>query len=197
MADKRTYSEKLRDPRWQRVRLEVFERDGWACTSCGDTATTLHVHHKLYESEKEPWEYPLDTLLTLCEPCHNREYNHRSLAERRLLTELKRAGFLVGDLEHLTEETIAQRAGDFQRALLAFLTSFKLVFGCDWEFSRGILQAENLEEHVRDGHTFLNPGVEDESNNWGNRGGLLASYRNLLTVMDQMGLRSEYYPGER
>ena len=196
MPDKRTYSEKLGDPRWQKVRLKVFERDGWACTSCGDTATTLHVHHKLYESGKDPWEYPLDNLMTLCEPCHNREYNDRNQVERRLLTELKKGGFLVGDLEHLTEEAVARRAGDFQRALLAFLTSFKLVFGYDWEFSRDIFQSDSLGWYIQDGHTFLNPGVEDESNNWGNRGGLLASYRHLLAVMEQMGLRSEYFPGE-
>ena len=64
MGDERTYAEKLRDPRWQRMRLKVFERDDWTCTSCGDSKTTLHVHHKLYEPGKEPWEYPLECLLT-------------------------------------------------------------------------------------------------------------------------------------
>jgi hypothetical protein len=164
--------------------------------SCGSTTATLNVHHKLYESGKEPWEYPLDSLLTLCEPCHNREYNDRNQVERMLLTELKRAGFLVGDLEHLTQDAIARKAGDFQRALLAFLTSFKLVFGYDWEFSCQILQSDGLECYIQNDHTFLNPGVDDESNNWANRGGLLASYRHLLIVMEQMGLRSEYFPDE-
>lgn len=196
MGDGRTYSEKLRDPRWQKVRLKVFERDSWACTACGDNANTLHVHHKLYEAGKEPWDYSQEYLLTLCERCHNKEYNDRSQIERRLLTELKRAGYLVGDLNNLTEEAIALRAGDFQRALLAFLTSFDLVFDNDWEFSRQRLQSDELGMYIRNGQSFLNPGIEDESNNWGNRGSLLASYRRLLAVMQHMGLRTDCFPDD-
>jgi len=30
-----TYKEKLLDPRWQKKRLEVLERDGWACRALG------------------------------------------------------------------------------------------------------------------------------------------------------------------
>ena len=65
-----SYSEKLRDPRWQRKRLEVMERAGFACESCGDNQSTLSVHHGYYESKREPWEYDSDTLWCLCEPCH-------------------------------------------------------------------------------------------------------------------------------
>lgn len=42
------YIEKLRDPRWQKKRLQILERDGFACQSCYDTETTLHVHHCTY-----------------------------------------------------------------------------------------------------------------------------------------------------
>src|ERR687887_368211 len=68
--DRRPYREKLLDPRWQRVRLRVFARDGWSCVACGETARTLHVHHLQYEAGKEPWEAHPDTLATLCELCH-------------------------------------------------------------------------------------------------------------------------------
>lgn len=67
MAD---YSEKLRDPRWQKKRLEIFERDRFTCQSCDRNDITLSVHHKYY-NDCEPWEYPNDALQTLCEVCHN------------------------------------------------------------------------------------------------------------------------------
>ncbi len=63
-----TYSEKLRDPRWQRIRLEVMQRDGFKCKCCGDEKTTLNVHHLKYHGE--PWEAPPDELETLCDSCH-------------------------------------------------------------------------------------------------------------------------------
>jgi Helix-turn-helix domain len=64
------YSQKLRDPRWQKKRLEVFTLDHWQCQNCGDTTTTLQVHHHMYQPGLNPWDYPLETLATLCEPCH-------------------------------------------------------------------------------------------------------------------------------
>lgn len=66
----RTYSEKLRDPRWQRKRLEIFQRDSFACRSCGSTSMELQVHHRFYLRGLEPWEYDNDALATLCRPCH-------------------------------------------------------------------------------------------------------------------------------
>jgi hypothetical protein len=66
-----TYAEKLRDPRWQKKRLEVFNRDNFKCRCCKAGTETLHVHHKHYEKDKEPWEYDLDYLITLCEDCHD------------------------------------------------------------------------------------------------------------------------------
>ena len=30
------YSEKLKDPRWQKKRLEILERDNFRCQYCGD-----------------------------------------------------------------------------------------------------------------------------------------------------------------
>ena len=39
------YVEKLKDPRWQRKRLEILQRDDWKCYWCKDDKTTLNVHH--------------------------------------------------------------------------------------------------------------------------------------------------------
>lgn len=65
-----TYSQKLRDPRWQRKRLEILQRDNWRCTACASEEKTLHVHHRFYISGRMPWEYLNSALLTLCEDCH-------------------------------------------------------------------------------------------------------------------------------
>jgi hypothetical protein len=64
------YAEKLTDPRWQKKRLKVFERDEWACVYCKDTTLTLHVHHEKYEGEN-PWDTDDDYLKTVCEKCHS------------------------------------------------------------------------------------------------------------------------------
>jgi hypothetical protein len=63
-----TYTEKLRDPRWQRKRLEIMQRDNFTCTQCGDTSTTQNVHH--WEYVKEPWDAKNADLVTVCETCH-------------------------------------------------------------------------------------------------------------------------------
>lgn len=65
-----TYVDLLKDPRWQRMRLRILERDAWTCQSCRETKQTLHVHHRRYERGKKPWEADENDLVTLCEACH-------------------------------------------------------------------------------------------------------------------------------
>lgn len=65
-----TYYELLKHPKWQEKRLRILERDRFACTECFDTTSTLHVHHAYYEKGLAPWEYPDESLETLCESCH-------------------------------------------------------------------------------------------------------------------------------
>jgi hypothetical protein len=67
-----TYSEKLRDPKWQKKRLEIMDRDGFACVICSDKKSTLNVHHQSYLQGLAPWEYPNETLFTVCERCHGK-----------------------------------------------------------------------------------------------------------------------------
>lgn len=64
----KSYLDKLKDPRWQKVRLKVFDRDKFTCTLCGDDKETLHVHHEKYKGE--PWEADINKLKTLCKDCH-------------------------------------------------------------------------------------------------------------------------------
>ena len=67
------YIKLLRHPYWQRKRLEVLNRDRFACQKCGETFKNLQVHHKFYDFSLFPWEYQDDALVTLCELCHEKE----------------------------------------------------------------------------------------------------------------------------
>ena len=84
-----SYSTKLKDPRWQRKRLEILSRDEWACSLCHSKVDTLAVHHKDYIPNVEPWDYPNDLLLTLCEDCHEQEKDREPL-ERSIIQHLRR-----------------------------------------------------------------------------------------------------------
>ena len=75
MLPMKTYSEKLKDPRWQRKRLEIMKRDGFSCVECQESNTTLAVHHRYYISGRMPWEYPDWSLKTLCKDCHKLDHD--------------------------------------------------------------------------------------------------------------------------
>ena len=67
---KQSYYEKLKDPRWQKKRLEALQSKDFCCEICLDNEKTLNVHHKEYLKNYEPWEYDVDQLAVLCEECH-------------------------------------------------------------------------------------------------------------------------------
>src|SRR5574343_594541 len=73
MTGRESYLAKLRDPRWQKKRLDILQRDQWTCQLCDDKKTTLTVHHRYYLPRQEPWDYPDECLVTLCEYCHRAE----------------------------------------------------------------------------------------------------------------------------
>ncbi len=66
----KSYYDKLRDPKWQKKRLKVLERDQWKCTCCEKEDTELQVHHLFYFKDYDPWDYPNATLVTACKYCH-------------------------------------------------------------------------------------------------------------------------------
>lgn len=77
----KSYYEKLKDPRWQKKRLEVQESRGWACEMCFSDSQELHVHHKHYMKGREPWEYENDQLAVLCRDCHEWSHENDVMAE--------------------------------------------------------------------------------------------------------------------
>lgn len=75
--NKQTFMEQRRDPRWQKKRLLIMERDHFKCRSCESDAKTLNVHHRYYVKNREVWDYPDFSLVTLCENCHSTAHPFR------------------------------------------------------------------------------------------------------------------------
>ena len=73
MEKKKTYSELLRSPMWQKKRLEIMQRDNFTCQHCGCEGRELQVHHRIYRKDAKPWEYDNSELITLCDQCHEAE----------------------------------------------------------------------------------------------------------------------------
>ena len=107
------YSKYYKDPRWQKKRLKIFERDRFSCDFCGSKRRTLVVHHFWYgqiEDKKTgewrdrlPWEYKDEFLITLCEKCHEKEHASRAKNESTLLDRLRIWQFSSEDIERLNE----------------------------------------------------------------------------------------------
>ena len=55
------------------MRLNILQRDNFTCQICESNTKTLHVHHKYYIWDQDPWDYSEETLITLCEDCHQKE----------------------------------------------------------------------------------------------------------------------------
>ena len=78
------YSERLKDPRWQRKRLEIMQRADFKCEHCLDGHSTLHVHHRRYIAGRDPWDYQNCDLAALCENCHGAAHERRGLLDEIL-----------------------------------------------------------------------------------------------------------------
>jgi hypothetical protein len=97
------YYELLKDPRWQKKRLEILERDHWTCQICGEKDSMLVVHHLCYrqtltdDCKKErrlyPWEYDNYELITLCDGCNSEEHESAEYWIDEIGQVLKHIGF--------------------------------------------------------------------------------------------------------
>lgn len=77
MSKRKTYWEKLQDPRWQKKRLEVLESFNWECYGCKTKGDKLNVHHFWYETGKDPWDYENECYVAVCDKCH--EVSHEAM----------------------------------------------------------------------------------------------------------------------
>lgn len=85
MTTNSDFSEQYKDPRWQKKRLEIMQRDRFSCNICGEDEKTLNVHHKYYLKNTMPWEYNDQSLVTLCESCHAQEHEQKEHSETMLM----------------------------------------------------------------------------------------------------------------
>ena len=114
-----TYSEKLRDPRWQKRRLEILNRDDFMCRDCGSKTKSLQVHHCFY-AKGGPWNTSPASLITLCFDCHQR----REAIELKLRESLGDvfASTPVEALEQLWENHQFSSFHDWQQQSLSWLS---------------------------------------------------------------------------
>ena len=103
----KSYKDQLRDPRWQKVRLRIFERDGFACRRCGRGDEELHAHHLVYRRDREPWEYEQEEILTLCNSCHEIEHRDGDDAWRIVRSVAAHRGALGGTIYGLADALAA------------------------------------------------------------------------------------------
>lgn len=107
-----TYSKKLNDPRWQKKRLEIYNRDNFQCQFpfddgvCGEDSDMLHCHHLEYIKGLKPWEYPNDKLLTLCDTHHKMIHDKPFIPGIHELTELSQNEIDDGVIDRITKQSI-------------------------------------------------------------------------------------------
>lgn len=93
---KKTYAERLLDPRWQQLRLRVFERDNWTCRNCGNKDRTLNAHHVHYHPYAEgPWDYEPEGIITLCSDCHSDEHAELNAYKANIILALAKIGYVT------------------------------------------------------------------------------------------------------
>lgn len=161
-----SYFEKLKDPRWQKRRLDVFQSANFACEYCSDDTSPLHAHHLEYISLRNPWEYDDSQLICLCDGCHRRWHEARDVLNG-VLAGLTEAGLdrVMGYALAIASLVVAPADSD-----APVPSGFKgkgwdgLLGGSDGEWVKGLADAVNglrnnsddaaawkVAEHIGDG----------------------------------------------
>jgi hypothetical protein len=97
---------------------------------------------------------------------------------------------------HLLDLTISFMADiadkELKEALAEFVGAFEVVFRYDWPYTKIMIGDEE------EGATFIEPRLEDETEDWGARGALLEKYRRLVSVMLSRGIEPKFpFPLDR
>ena len=135
-----SYNEQIRSPHWQKRRLQILQRDNFTCQICGSTEKTLHVHHLCYRKDAKIWDYPDNTLITLCEDCHRMEHEMQSendYSVTNLINDLLISGFtnfeLVSILYKIAHESFVNNNQLIIDNLLNRKTTIMLDGNCDYD----------------------------------------------------------------
>ena len=79
---------------------------------------------------------------------------------------------------------------DLERAVIAFVEAFEVVFHYDWSWTATNLGCfRNSQPDSPSDFTFLEPGLSlsEEREDWHSRGALLAKYRELVLILKARG----------
>jgi len=99
---KKEFAKQYNHPEWQKIRLKVLERDEFTCQYCGSKTNTLHVHHNYYSPNKNVWEYPIESLITLCSDCHEDYSISCKEYEKKIIESLYNNGVCLHTLDIYT-----------------------------------------------------------------------------------------------
>lgn len=73
------YKKLLKSPLWFSFRDSILDRDNRQCLVCKEK-NDLEVHHMFYFKKfTAPYEYPHQSLITLCSDCHNHFHKNRNV----------------------------------------------------------------------------------------------------------------------
>ena len=75
---------------------------------------------------------------------------------------------------------------ELQHAMAEFVGAFEVIFHHDGDYAKTMIGDE------AEGYTFLEPGLEDEVDDWGSRGALLEKYRKLRSLINAKGITPQY-----
>lgn len=106
-------------------------------------------------------------------------------------------GYAIDDMdeaeyEDLFNELLPPTDDELQDTLAEFVGAFEVVFCYDWPYSKTMLGDED------EGATFIEPGLEDETDSWGARGALLERYWRLVSTMKARGIEPSFpFPLDR
>lgn len=127
-----TYLQLLKDPRWQKKRLLIFNRDGWACRKCNSSIRTLQVHHLWYKENTDPWDYPDEALITFCDVCHEKAELIKWIL-RYGLKNLQAEGFLYRDcFDIYTTVRKEIEANDHPESVRRYMENIRLLMSNDF-----------------------------------------------------------------
>lgn len=124
-----TYSELLKDPKWQLKKSEILIRDNGVCRFCGSSDRILHVHHIQYIQNRKPWEYESKYLITLCDLCHEKETLYRKQQDKELTLNFANIGFSYSDIQKLNEllsnKKKVKAVDEFRKFIFSLYQSFR------------------------------------------------------------------------
>lgn len=187
---KMPYKEYLLTDIWKEKARKVRKRDNNICQGCGCKNRPLDVHHKNWNMPRGQ-EFLFD-LISLCRDCHNQIHelmkrkNVKNLEEGEIITNIDLNPTPFNEAKQIkkiyteyTNKTDVSDPKNLESIVRDFIISFEVVFDNDWEHTKC-----SIEDNSSINGTFLNPKVDDESNNWCNRGLLLHSYRRLKKILE-------------